>query len=158
MRYLFVCTGNTCRSPMAAYLFNHFAAETPHRAESAGLAAWDGDPITEHARAVLQELYGIDAGDHRARLFHPDLAESADLILTMNRQQRDTLRRILPERADSILTMGEAAGLPDEEIVDPFGRDRTVYERTARQLERLVRRILESLASGSSSLSPPDEG
>lgn len=143
MKYLFVCTGNTCRSPMAAYLFSHFAAGTPHQAESAGLAAWDGDRISDNARIVLMDGFGIDASAHRARLFRPEMAASVDFILTMSRHQRDRLRQILPDRASHILTVGEAAGHPDEEIADPFGRDRAAYERTARQLETLVRRILE---------------
>ena len=130
---------------MAAYLFNHFAAGSPHQAESAGLAAWDGDPISENARAVLAADYGIDASNHRARLFEPEMAESADYVLTMNRQQRDSLRRILPDRSTCILTIGEAAGLPDEDVLDPFGCDRAVYEQTARQLECLIRRILAQL-------------
>ena len=66
-RVLFVCTGNTCRSPMAQGLMNHLSneKELAVQATSAGLAA-DGEPIAENALAALQEL-GIDMSYHRSR-------------------------------------------------------------------------------------------
>ena len=145
MRYLFVCTGNTCRSPMAEHIFNHLAGETGHSALSAGLAAWPGEPISELARAVLLENYAIDASGHRARRADESLIEQADRILTMNSRQRDHLRHLFPDLADKIQTVGDAAGKPDEAVEDPFGLDRTAYQITAGQLDRLIRRILDSL-------------
>ncbi len=145
MKILFICTGNTCRSPMAACLFNHFAAGTGYTAESAGLAARNGDSISENARLVLKELYGIDAGDHHSRLFELEMAAGFDLILTMNSIQRDFLRSQLPSETEKIQTIGEAAGVPAEAVSDPFGRERSVYEKTARQLERLIKEIIKKL-------------
>ncbi len=145
MKLLFICTGNTCRSPMAAYLFNHFAADTGHCAESAGLAARNGDSISENARLVLEAEYGIDASDHHSHLFELELASGFDRILTMNSSQRDYLRSLLPDQAGKIMTIGEAAGMPAEAVEDPFGQARDIYLQTARQLERLIKLILEVL-------------
>ncbi|MGI6298621.1 MAG: L-threonylcarbamoyladenylate synthase [Saccharofermentanales bacterium] len=149
MKLLFICTGNTCRSPMAAYLFNHFSADSGHSAESAGLAARNGDSISENARLVLEAEYGIDASDHRSRLFELELAAGFDRVLTMNSSQRDYLRSLLPDQAAKIMTIGEAAGLPAEAVEDPFGQSREIYLQTARQLERLIKLILEQLNKNS---------
>jgi len=130
---------------MAEHLFNHLADPETHHADSAGLAAWPGEPINDHARDVLRDTYGIDAGSHRARRLHEILVEQADLVLTMNARQRDHLRHLLPECADKILTIGEAAGESQVEVGDPFGQDLDAYQVTARQLEHLIQRILPAL-------------
>ena len=142
MKVLFVCTGNTCRSPMAEYLFNQLAGEAGHLAGSAGLAAWTGEPINDLARDVLMADYAIDASSHRARRVSEHHVEEADLVLTMNSHQRDHLRHLLPDLAEKIQTIGEKAGQPQERVEDPFGFDREAYLITARQLERLIRQIL----------------
>jgi len=145
MNILFVCTGNTCRSPMAEYLFNHRAGDSEHRARSAGLAAWPGEPINDHAQTVLAQNYSIEAGSHRARRVHEHLIEESDLVLTMNGRQRDHLRHLLPDMADKVRTIGEAAGQPEVEIEDPFGRDEQAYRITAGQLDDLIGKIIASL-------------
>lgn len=145
MNILFVCTGNTCRSPMAEHLFNQLADPAAHHADSAGLAAWPGEPISDHARDVLRDTYGIDAGGHRARRLHENHVEQTDLVLTMNARQRDHLLHLLPECAGKIRTIGEAAGEPHVEVEDPFGQDLDAYQVTARQLEHLIQRILPTL-------------
>ena len=75
---LFVCTGNTCRSPMAAALFNQMAAGSAYQAESAGLAAFTGDPASEASVRTMAYLGGIDLSSHRSRSLTPGLIDSAD--------------------------------------------------------------------------------
>lgn len=149
MNILFVCTGNTCRSPMAEYLFNHRAGGMGHQARSAGLAAWTGEPINDHAQSVLSQEYSIESGQHRARRVHEHLIEEADLILTMNGQQRDHLQHLLPDQAAKVRTIGEAAGQPEVEIEDPYGHDEQAYRFTAGQLDGLIGKILTALGQSS---------
>src|SRR3989442_8878821 len=87
---LLVCTGNICRSPLAAALLTRALAERGFEGidvSSAGTGAWDGAPASEGAYLVGLER-GLDLSGHRARLLTRELVEAADLILTMARHHR----------------------------------------------------------------------
>ena len=89
-RILLVCTGNICRSPLAAALLERALGERAAEGitvSSAGTGAWDGAPVSEGAYLVGLER-GLDLSGHRARLLTRELVERADLILTMARHHR----------------------------------------------------------------------
>ena len=81
-KFVFVCTGNTCRSPMAEAIMKQRGFE----AKSAGLFAFPGEPISREAKKVLSEK-GIDF-DHSAQIFNMELGEWADIILTMTESHK----------------------------------------------------------------------
>src|SRR2546423_4340317 len=80
-----VCTGNTCRSPMAAALLGRRLEEAGVKAvvSSAGLL-FAGKPATDHGRAVMADR-GIDTSGHRSRRLRPDLLSGADIVIGMAR-------------------------------------------------------------------------
>lgn len=138
---LLVCSGNTCRSPLAAAFFRRALEELrPGRAAavaSAGLSALDGEPATEPARQVARE-WGLDLASHRARrLTRADL-EAARLVLTMTAEHKRRVLEMAPEAAGKVYTLGEYAGVPGD-VEDPYGHDVERYRATARQLESLAR-------------------
>lgn len=118
MRILFVCTGNVCRSPVAERLATAWAREklahSPEvddvRIESAGLSAVASRPMDPHAAAALVELGGDPAG-FRSRAFTRELAQDADLVLTMTRDQRRTVLEANPRGLRRTFTLAEAADL-----------------------------------------------
>jgi len=95
-RLLFVCSGNTCRSPMAAALGQEMMARIQALRQvdvaSAGTSATDGTPASGNALKVMRES-GLDLGGHRSRLATPTVIEAADLVLTMTAAHAATIAR-----------------------------------------------------------------
>jgi len=149
MRVLFVCTGNTCRSPMAASLLQRALEQTGIRGVevlSAGIGAWEGAPASEGAYLVMLEG-GLDLSAHRARLLTQELIESADLVLTMSRSHLGRVRELGAGSRAHLL--GEFAGRGGDrvEIKDPFGAELEQYRETCRELAGMMPAVVERLAS-----------
>jgi protein-tyrosine phosphatase len=147
---LFVCTGNTCRSPMAVGLCRKLLAEklgcAPDELErfgygiaSAGLAAQYGAGATPEAVAVLKER-GIDLSDHVTQPLTTDLARHADQIFAMTRAQFDWIVDLAPDAADRVYLLSG-----DMDIEDPVGAGPEVYAVCADRIENALRQRLEEI-------------
>lgn len=130
---LFICTGNTCRSPMAAALFNDMRAGQglPPAAESAGLAAVPGEPAAENAVAALREL-GIDLSAHRARRLTRALLENCGAAYAMSASHRALIAAMAPELLHKVHVLGGG-------IDDPFGQDIGIYRACRDALQTALR-------------------
>lgn len=148
MKVLFVCTGNVCRSPMAAAILTHLLQERGVRGidvSSAGTAPWDGAPASEGSYLVSLE-HGLDLSGHRSRQLTTDLVAGADLVLGMGQQHVERLAQL--GGAEKSHLLGAYAGEPeaDAEVADPFGGTleeyRTTYDRLAALLDAALPRLL----------------
>lgn len=166
MRILFVCTGNICRSPTAERLTTAFAAESGRDdldAHSAGTRAVVGHGMEPTAALVLQQLGGDPEG-FVARRLTPEIAEDADLVLTMSEQHRGDVITLAPRMMRVTFTLPEAARVQQasgaasvaelaearaqfpasgpEDIVDPIGRDEETFVAVGSEIADLLLPLL----------------
>lgn len=149
---LFVCTGNTCRSPMAEVLMRKLAGDNLNWSfASAGIAVLPGSLASTGARNAIAEK-GLDLSSHEARQVSVLDLQRAALIVTMTHGHRDALVEYYPEAADKIFTI-HSFGSKDStaDVADPYGGSIELYRMTRDEIETaLADLVLELHSRGSS--------
>jgi protein-tyrosine-phosphatase len=149
MRIVFVCTGNTCRSPLAEAIARKVAIERglmDLEISSAGTSAWEGAPASDGALLVGMER-GFDLNQHRAQQLTRELVSDADYIFAMGPHHLERIEAMGGEGKGHLLTAFASGGTSDRSVSDPFGGDLAVYRTTVDELQTDVRRILDRLAA-----------
>ncbi|HUG91883.1 MAG TPA: Sua5/YciO/YrdC/YwlC family protein [Planctomycetaceae bacterium] len=148
--YLFVCTGNTCRSPMAEALFRKFLSERLKCTEeelidrgfivaSAGLSAAVGAAAAPEAIELLARA-GIDLRTHASQPLTDALLDQADHVFTMTRGHRDSILALRPDVADRVHLISS----DKTDVADPIGGGLDDYRVCKEQLERYLRALVRS--------------
>jgi protein-tyrosine phosphatase len=150
---IFVCTGNTCRSPLAEVLFKKRLAERlgcevnelvnrGFLVISAGLAAMMGGPAAEEAVEVARSL-GADLAGHRSRPLTPHLAAQADFLVAMTRSHQLALVEGFPELGTTPRLLSPCG----TDVADPIGSELPVYRECAEQIESYLDDLLAGVVN-----------
>lgn len=137
---VFICTGNTCRSPMAEGIFCAMDGQqrTGLQANSAGLFAHPGLPASDYAiKAAAQ--YHADLSTHRAKQLDAELVKQARYLVCMTAAHYDRLIEAFPQAEDKVFTLGQT------DIDDPFGGGWEVYQTCAKQIAQQMSILISNL-------------
>jgi len=147
-RIIFVCSGNTCRSPLAEALARRMAAERGLSlvVESAGTGALPGSPATDPAILVGIER-GLDLSGHRSRAVTADMASPATLFLAMTTGHVAAVRAAAPDARVALLDDFASGGASRHPVPDPFGGDLEDYRDAADRIEKMLGPALDRLAA-----------
>ncbi len=143
---LFVCTGNTCRSPMAQAIAESMLRDSGEDGTffvaSAGIAAGSGSPAALEASDALHEL-GIPVPEHRSTPLSVAMVERAEVVYGLTESHVRAIRSMAPESAHKVYLLDPSG----EDVPDPIGFGLDVYVETARRLQTLVAQRLRSLGA-----------
>jgi protein arginine phosphatase len=145
MKILFVCTGNTCRSPMAEAVLRHRGADR-FEVKSCGVFAMDGSDASIQAKEVLKEN-DINHKHQSSTLREKDI-DWADYVFTMTAHHKWAIMDQYPGASDKVFTLKEYVleDPEDMDVSDPFGGSVELYRHTYSELDSLIEQLIMKLA------------
>jgi len=144
MNIIFVCTGNTCRSPMAEGFMNKIVSDRllDVLALSRGLMVIPGSKVSPNSVDAMKE-YNIDISNHVPKGITQSEIQNADLILTMTSSHCDALKSAFSSYSSKIFSLGSYVGMGD--IPDPYGADIDEYKKCAAKIKDMIELLCDMI-------------
>ncbi|MGL4791784.1 MAG: low molecular weight protein arginine phosphatase [Anaerotignaceae bacterium] len=143
MKILFICTGNTCRSPMAKIMAESIFSQE-YTFDSAGLAVFSPSSASGNAIKAVAEKK-LDLQNHVSKNISVELLEEADLILTMTKRHKEAIEPLCTAfEQENIWTLAEFVG-EEKDIVDPYGGDIEEYRQCLAEIEKYLLILKEKM-------------
>lgn len=146
---LFICTGNTCRSPMAEGLLKASLKGDAHvRVVSAGVAAMPGQPASRETQDILLE-HGSSLKGFKSQQVDETLLKEADLVIAMTSAHADMVRRFFSGHVNEVNLLCDyidpSEGLAGVDIPDPIGMGKEAYEEVAEVMALAMPGVMEAI-------------
>lgn len=147
LNILFICTGNTCRSPMAELLLwakiRQAGFMDKIRVASAGIRAGGEFPASKGAQQAMK-MRGLDLSQHQSQQLTREKIFQADLILAMTMAHKEAVLFMVPAAQDKVYTLAEYAGF-SMDVRDPFGGSDEIYQAAAAQIDKLLDKVWQKI-------------
>ena len=141
MKIMFVCTGNTCRSPMAEAIAKSVFPEDKYEIISRGISVYANAPASTNAQQAVKNA-GLDLSEHVSKQISEEDIKTSDVIFTMTNAHKQMLMNVCAKYGKPIFSLAEFVG-STEEISDPYGAGLEVYENCFRQIAGYVNMAAE---------------
>lgn len=145
---LFVCTGNTCRSPMAEGLFRmKVGSNDPWKCSSAGTHAINGLPASLESQLSINKKGG-NIKNHKSRLLNEEILSNSDLILVMTEGHRKFIKENFSNVGKRVYLINELGTSKIKDVGDPYGKSFEIYDYACDEIEYAIDQLLIFLRLG----------